>query len=296
MTVASPPARHSEADLQRGRAARASALLTMALLALATWPLWSTWRDSGLSAPLVTHLVVLGAALVALTVRRLGPVRDWLPLLAVPVLYVELRWIIAAVGIDHRDATVLGWEAALFPSNPSATLAVRFHGVVLSEALHLAYACYYALVAVPPLVLYLRGARREFAATVLALTFVYAVCFVVYPFFPVDGPRFLVGPAAAPEGPVRALVLALLEGGSSRGTAFPSSHVAASVVSALCALQYQRRIGVAVALAAAALTVATVYGGFHYAVDAAAGLALGVAAWVVSRAVWRMAGPSARAV
>src|SRR5207244_2602546 len=105
--------------------------------------------------------------------------------------------------------------------------------------------------------LYLRGRREPFARTMLALTLVYGVCFSAYLFFPVDGPRFLFGAAAAPDGPVRAFVLRLLAAGSSRGTAFPSSHVAASVVAAACALQWQRPVGIVVAVLAAGLTIST---------------------------------------
>jgi membrane-associated phospholipid phosphatase len=119
----------------------------------------------------------------------------------------------------------------------------------------------------------------------LALTIVYGACFITYAFFPVDGPRYLVGPAAAPDGPIRSFVLQLLDRGSSRGTAFPSSHVAASVVSALCALRFQRGVGVVVAVVTTALTVATVYGGFHYAVDALVGVMLGGLSWSASRAI-----------
>ena len=159
----------------------------------------------------------------------------------------------------------------------------------ISEALHFAYASYYLLVYLPPIALYVTGKRDAFVKTVLALTIVYGACFIIYALFPVDGPRYLVGPAAAPDGPVRRFVLALLERGSSRGTAFPSSHVAASLVSALCALRYQRRVGLVVAPFVAALVLATVYGGFHYAVDALVGVILGSLAWLVSVALWRAA-------
>jgi membrane-associated phospholipid phosphatase len=288
MNVASPQT--ADADLRRSdRAAGLSISITIVLLALAAWPLWIHWRASGDFVPLALHGVLLGVALATLPTRAafLRPVRDWLPLVAVPFLYVELRWIIPVIGAAHRDATVVAWEHLLFPSDPSRTLASRVHSLPLSEALHLAYALYYPVVGIPPMVLFFTGARRKLAATTLALVIVYAACFLAYPLFPVDGPRFLLGPAPAPDGPVRSYVLALLERGSSRGTAFPSSHVAASVVAALCALQHQRRLGVVAAIIAGGLTVATVYGGFHYAVDAVAGLVLGVSVWLLSNAVWR---------
>jgi membrane-associated phospholipid phosphatase len=86
---------------------------------------------------------------------------------------------------------------------------------------------------------------------------------------------------------VRTAVLHLLAAGSSRGTAFPSSHVAASVVASLCALRFQRPLGVAVAASTVGLALGTVYGGFHYAVDALAGGIVGFAAWGTANALWR---------
>jgi membrane-associated phospholipid phosphatase len=266
------------------RIGRAIAIALAAYLAMATWPIGRYAAATGATLPLVVHLVILGYTLVLLAapVALRRPAMDWLTLTIGPLMYVELRWIIAGVGAPHRDALVVGWESRLFPTNPSATLAPSWHVAAVSELLHLAYASYYLLVYLPPIALFLRGQRDAFVSTVLALTVVYGVCFVTYALFPVDGPRYLVGAAAAPEGPIRSFVLTLLDRGSSRGTAFPSSHVAASVVSALCALRYQRAVGVAVAIATAALTLATVYGGFHYAVDALVGVILGGLAWKLS--------------
>ena len=217
----------------------------------------------------------------------LRPLRDWLPLALGAFLYIELRWLIAGVGMPHADATVIGWEQALFPADPSRTLALRFPAAVLSESLHACYLAYYALVFVPPAVLYLRGRRDAYAVTTLSIVLAFLASFVVFMVFPVDGPRFLVGAAAAPAGPIRSATLWLLESASSRGTAFPSSHVAASVAAAICALRFQRPAGYFVALVAVGLTVGTVYGGFHYAVDAAAGLVVGLAAAVVAQLLWR---------
>ena len=263
------------------------ALALAIYLALVAWPVWRFVQNSGTVLPLVVHVAILGYTLLLLA-APVAPRRvalDWLTLTIGPFMYVELRWIIAGLGQPHRDAVVVAWERTLFPSNPSATLAPHFPVAAVSELLHLAYATYYLLVYVPPIVLYARGQRDAFVSTVLALTIVYGICFVTYALFPVDGPRYLVGPAAAPDGPIRAFVLTLLDRGSSRGTAFPSSHVAASVVAALCALRFQRRLGVGIATVTVALTVATVYGGFHYAVDAAVGLLLGGAAWLISTAL-----------
>ncbi|MDB4882100.1 MAG: hypothetical protein JWL95_866 [Gemmatimonadetes bacterium] len=290
MNVALPPSPESPSERVSERAITFAGQLSVAYLAVMTWPIWTYFRMTGAIAPVGLHLATLAFGVFVLATRRrtFRGARDWLPLIAGPVMYVELRWIIAALGAPHQDALVMAWESRLFATNPSATLAPALHNLALSELLHLAYASYYVLVYLPPLVLYARGARAEFAATMLALTLVYGACFIAYALFPVDGPRYLVGAAAAPDGPARRFVLALLEQGSSRGTAFPSSHVAASVVAALCALRFQPRLGVVVALLASLLTVATVYGGFHYAVDGLVGVMLGILAWMGSIAVWKV--------
>jgi membrane-associated phospholipid phosphatase len=287
MHVASSTFAAEDVASRSDRIGRGIALALAVYLSLVTWPIWRHTAASGATLPLVVHLAILGYTLVLLAApaRLRRPALDWLTLTIGPVMYIELRWIIAGLGLPHRDSVVIGWERLLFPTNPSATLAPRLHVASVSELLHLAYAAYYLLIYLPPIALFLRGRREAFVSTMLALTVVYGVCFVTYALFPVDGPRYLVGAAAAPEGPIRSFVLTLLDRGSSRGTAFPSSHVAASVVSSLCALRFQRGVGIAVTLVTAALTVATVYGGFHYAVDALVGVILGGLTWLVSAGI-----------
>ena len=260
--------------------------LVVMLVPLARWSL-----AAGAWLPLVAHVAAIALVLFGSSNRRPATrtLRDWTPLALGPFLYIELRWIIAGAGRPHADALVASWESHLFASDPSRSLAVRWPWLALSELLHLCYISYYAMVYVPPALLWLRGRRRAFGETVLALVVVYAVCFAVYVIFPVDGPRFVHGPSLAPNGPIRSIVLRLLESGSSRGTAFPSSHVAASVVAALAALRFQRRVGAVVAVLAVGLAVGAVYGGYHYAVDVLAGAAIGLASWAVARAVGRAA-------
>ena len=110
------------------------------------------------------------------------------------------------------------------------------------------------------------------------------LCFVAFVILPVEGPRFLAGPSAAPDGPIRSLVLQILGAGSSRGTAFPSAHVAASVVAGICALRFQRPLGVAILIVTVGMMVGAVYGGYHYAADVVAGLGMGLAAAAIARA------------
>jgi membrane-associated phospholipid phosphatase len=178
------------------------------------------------------------------------------------------------------------WEIALFSSQVSQTVARRIPILGLSELLHAGYLAYYIAIFAPPLALFVQRNRRGLAQTVVALTITYAVCWVIFALIPVEGPRYVWGAnPAVPNGPVRRLTLALLAEGSSRGAAFPSSHMAIMVAQTVMAFRWQRRAAWALAGVTLLVGVGAVYGGFHYAVDIIAGAGLGgaIGAAVLSR-------------
>lgn len=207
------------------------------------------------------------------------------PVALTPLLYAELAVLNQLFGTGYLDATVQAWEAALFGVQASVEWSRAWPGFWWSELLHLGYVSYYALVPVALLGVWAtRGddaLHRATVATALAFFASYAV-FIV---FPVAGPRYLFpkieGPPA--EGALFGLVHAILEGASSKGTAFPSSHVAAAGAAVWTAGLEDRRWGWLLALPWLALTAGTVYGRFHYAVDALAGVVMALAAVAVAR-------------
>jgi len=205
-------------------------------------------------------------------------------LVALPLLYAEIPWLHQALAQGYRDGLVQGWEWALMGSDPSRELAARFPSVVLSELLHFAYAAFYPGIYLPPLLLLVRGRRDDAATTLVAVLLAACACFAAFAVFPVQGPRYFGPPEGVPDGPGRSLVLFILERGSSRGAAFPSAHMAIMVAQTVAALRFQRTVGWVMALTTLGLGVGAVYGGFHYAVDILAGVAVGgAAAWVVLR-------------
>jgi membrane-associated phospholipid phosphatase len=206
-----------------------------------------------------------------------GWLRSWAPLLLLLFLYSEMPAIIAAVGHSSlQDAQVIAWEASLFNSQPAAAWARAWDSLVFSESVHVAYLLYYPVIFAIPALLYVQKRQPEFqvAVTILLVTFI--ACFLCYAFFPVAGPRYL-WPSAAPSGPFRQFALFLLESRSSQGTAFPSSHVAVATTQAVLAVAFFGVRGLWLAAVAVGIAAGAVYGGFHYAVDIIAGIAVGVA-------------------
>ena len=246
-------------------------------------------QGTGSAALLVGQLAVIAAAIFS--VRRRSRfwrvVGDWLPLIALPLLYWELPWATVGSARDY-DGIVQRWDLALFGSEPARTMAAALPSRPLSEILHLAYLLYYAIIYLPPAMLYAREPRRGYYETVLALTVTVVISFAAFSLFPVAGPRFLWGaPVGVPNGPIRSLTLLVLEHGSARGTAFPSSHVAIALAESLSMLRWRRGPGWWVLGTTVLLAVGAVYGGFHYAADILAGIAVGTGAWSLSRGIER---------
>lgn len=211
----------------------------------------------------------------------------WFPLIAIPLLYAEIPTLIAGAGSAYHDAEVQRWELALFGgTSPAATLApaltsalASLPALVVSEALHAGYLSFYPIIYAPLVVVALRGDADALARGVTALVAVFAASYLAFVWFPVQGPRYLwAAPPGIPPGFFRALASSILESGSSRGTAFPSAHVAIAVTQSLFALRYHRPLGIIVAVLTALLTVGAIYGGYHYAVDAIAGALVGLLA------------------
>ncbi len=210
-------------------------------------------------------------------------VHDWYALAFVPALYTELGFLNTVVhGGRYYDPAIQSIEAAIFGLQPSVELAARLPYLALSELFHLGYLSYYVIVYVPVLVLYLTRRYAAFRTMMFGLLATFFVHYIWYTYFPVQGPRYLF-PAPAPSvhaGPLYRLTHWILETGSSRGSAFPSSHMAVVVAVTVLARRVAPRMSWPVAVCAAGVALGAVYGGFHYAVDIVAGAALGgVVAW-----------------
>ena len=124
---------------------------------------------------------------------------------------------------------------------------------------------------------------KFWTAVLLATLF----CYAVYPFFPLTPPRVLFadvwGPAVPPL--LRNMNLWVLNRFSVQACLFPSAHAAAVTATALAVRAYRPRLGILFCIAALSVAAATVYGRYHYAADAVAGVLVGVVAFVVTRRI-----------
>jgi membrane-associated phospholipid phosphatase len=249
-------------------------------LAISSVPAIVSWAKTDASAGVAVAHITAFAVVAALVVsRQTGVVADWLPLIAIPFLYAELPRIAAT---RLYDDVVQRWEAATFGVSPVESASAHWPNAALSEALHAAYLSYYLIIYGPPIVLFLRGRIAEFRVTTAGLMTAFAICYTVFIAFPVAGPRYeWPAPTTVFDGPVRRFALRLLVAGSSRGTAFPSSHVAVATVQAVLAFRWSARTGLLLCALTSCLGIGAVYGGFHYGIDVLAGALLGLAIGLV---------------
>ena len=265
---------------------------------LARWPA----GVAGLVPVLLVYAVLAAAALLAPRGRAGGSLAgflaDFYPLLLTAGLYTAIGALNRAVGTSH-DAAVQRWEAALFGGQPAHDWIRAQPWPWLSAILHVAYLAYYAILAAAPLGPWLGGDLVGARRTTLAMAVAFFACYAVFLLFPVAGPHYSFPPAhnAATAVAPAQLTYRLLDAGAAWGTAFPSSHVAVSLVAAGSALRFRRGLGLALAPLTVLLALGTVYGQFHYAVDALGGalVAAAVLALASARARGNMAGPSAGA-
>jgi membrane-associated phospholipid phosphatase len=203
------------------------------------------------------------------TFLRLG----W-PVAITPLFYMELATLNQLLAPGYFDTAVQGWEQALFGVQLSLAASGWFDALWFSELLHLGYVSYYLVVPVALLAAWRFAGRDGLEGVVFATALAFYLCYLCFAVFPVAGPRYefarIMGPQT--DGVLFALVHGILEAGSAKGTAFPSSHVAATVTAWLAAGRLDRRVFWILSPPAVALTLGTVYGRFHYGIDALAGL------------------------
>jgi membrane-associated phospholipid phosphatase len=207
--------------------------------------------------------------------RPVAILREIYPLLFVLAFWTELGYLRELYHIGVHDQTVGAWDLRVFGQHFNLTWMPRMPQVWLSEVMHFIYYAYYPLIFIPVIAVGLMGRHTAMRDMTFRLAVTYLGCYVLYLWFPVDGPAALLPhyDGALTEGFFYQLVKHAHDSGDSLGTAFPSSHVAGSVTIAYLAWRWLPR-GWAwlIVLETVGVCFATVYTQNHYAIDALGGL------------------------
>lgn len=210
------------------------------------------------------------------------------PVIATPLLYHELSYLNQFVITGFFDPMVQRWEVAIFGSQISQELAARYPALWLSEFMTVGYLTYYFVIPLLAVGAWASAGKAGFHRLGVSVALAFAICYTWFILFPVMGPRYWYGAleGALSEGSIYHFARELLAGGSSKGTAFPSSHVAGTCAAWFAAAREDERGFYLAAVPVVTLALSTFWVGFHYAIDAVAGL---VIAWIAFAVAPRLA-------
>jgi membrane-associated phospholipid phosphatase len=161
--------------------------------------------------------------------------------------------------------------------------AIESTGTLLPSLLEICYGVVYAAGPVALAALYFRR-KRERADRFLSIYLIGTLlAYALFPYFPSEPPRTAFAGADLPRvlTVFRRFNLWVLGGYGIHSSVFPSAHVSSAFAAAwglLLTLPERQRIGWAMCAYAVLVAVATVYGRYHYAVDAVAGCGVSLVA------------------
>ena len=202
--------------------------------------------------------------------------RNLLPVAAVLLAYQQMGWYARPAGNHELEHSWVRWDKLLLV-DWGLKDAIESLGPVLPSLLELAYLCTYAVGPAGLLALLACG-RMHRTDRYLAFYVASAVAsYAFYPFFPSEPPRTVFPGELLGEHDnlFRDLNWWILGLGGIHTSVFPSGHVSSACGAAfglLFSLPERKRYGIAACLLAFGIAVGTVYGRYHYAVDALAGL------------------------
>jgi membrane-associated phospholipid phosphatase len=255
----------------------------------ATVPAWA-WLCAGHAVGMIlVHCLVRGSKR-SHSNAALDLARHFYPILCFVWFFTESGWINRMFFKDYLDPMAIRWDQALFGFQPSILFVQSLHWVAVSELFYAAYFSYYLMIGGVAFALFLRN-RRQFDHFIAVVSFVFYVCYLLFIFLPVIGPRVFFhtvngytlpeefmrfAPAQAypeylPRGLFSQLVRWIYRVVESPGGTLPSSHVAVALCTAYFSFRYLRPIRYVHLLFAVLLCLSTVYCRYHYAVDVLTG-------------------------
>jgi membrane-associated phospholipid phosphatase len=222
--------------------------------------------------------------------RALDFLRHFYPVLFYAGFYRETGELNHGLVSGFLDPFFIRLEGRVFGLQPSLAFMDRLPYVGVSELFYAAYFSYYWMIAGVGLALFVRN-RWHFFHYVSVISFAFYVCYLIYIFVPVMGPRIFfreitdyrlpedVQPAVLPTfpeaitaGPFYRIMAQIYRTFEAPGAAFPSSHVVIAIATVFFSFRYLRPIRWPHFAVVILLCLSTVYCRYHYVVDTVAGV------------------------
>jgi membrane-associated phospholipid phosphatase len=223
--------------------------------------------------------------------RTVSIIRDWLPIPLALVAFREMELFLPLRFDHHLETSWIRWDIMLL-CQWHLQRAIESLGPVIPFYLELCYFLVYGVSAYCIGVMYSYGERSRvdrFLTIYLAGTL---AAYTLFPYFPSQPPRIAFPEVAAPHVLtwVRSLNLFILSEASIHSGVFPSAHVSSvfSAAWAMFALMPKRHaFGWITLFYALSVSLATIYGRYHYTADVVAGFGVSLLAGAVCLVICR---------
>jgi len=213
--------------------------------------------------------------------------RNWIPLALMLLAYKEMGWLAPASHDHHLEQSWIFWDH-LALTGWRLRNVIESAGPLVPSILELCYVLVYALPAFSMTMLYVYRRSREAEYLLVIYLLGLFLSYVQFPFWPSEPPR-IVFPgedASALDTVLRRFNHWILGGYGIHTSVFPSAHVSGAFAAAFAlkhVLGDRPWLYRGVFVYATLVAIATVYGRYHFAVDAIAGVIVGTVAAVLGR-------------
>ncbi len=213
--------------------------------------------------------------------RLLGEI--YLPMIF-PMFYAEMKYLGIIFFDFHNslDPSLIRLEEWIFGFQPSLEWSRAWPWPWFHELMEFAYFTYYFLATAYLVLVFRSGNLKEQARWEMVRSFIrdlgltMLICYTMYTLFPAWGPKYFRAGYVEVGGWVFTDIMRHIhENGALLGAAFPSSHVAASMVPWWHTWVNFPRHRWWMTTIFVLLCMSTVYNRYHYVVDVIAGLILG---------------------
>jgi membrane-associated phospholipid phosphatase len=228
----------------------------------------------------------VAAILIGLS-RYPAHLRDWVPLGLTLAAYREMNWFTPTVRDHHLEQAWIGWDRWLL-NTAHLRAAIESLGPLIPSYLEICYVLVYVIGLISALILIFNHRREHLNAFWFAFLAGTLASYALFPYFPSDPPRTVFAGADLPHivTVFRRFNLAILGEYGIHSSVFPSAHVSSAFACAwglFIAMPDRKRYGWIVAVYAFSVAIATIYGRYHFATDALAGLVVSFLAFSATR-------------
>jgi membrane-associated phospholipid phosphatase len=217
-------------------------------------------------------------------------VRSWYPLPLYIIFFEELRGLVHMIFPGWFDHWLIQFDYGFAGVHPYHWLA-RFSGPAMDEFMQFAYLTYFLYLIILPGILYAHKDRLAYWTVMVSTAVAHYLVYIIAVLFPVESPYYSLSSLetrSSAGGYFTATIDFIESFARVHGGAFPSAHVAGSMVAILAAYRYRRWLFWVCLPFFAGMCVATVYGRYHYVADVLAGIAVGaigiaLGSWLMER-------------